>query len=57
MSRPIWPTEEYAIRDFISGCRVQIILVIIAPHIEIDKIEGRSSLFTFINIKAKRRIP
>lgn len=32
---PICPTDEYAIRDFKSGCRIQIILVMIAPIIEI----------------------
>jgi hypothetical protein len=32
---PMWPTDEYAIRDFKSGCRIQIILVMIAPTIEI----------------------
>jgi len=28
---PIWPTDEYAIKDFKSGCRMQIILVAAAP--------------------------
>lgn len=32
-SRPICPTEEYAINDLRSVCRIQIILVITAPHI------------------------
>lgn len=30
-TRPIWPTEEYAINDFISDCRRQINLVTTAP--------------------------
>jgi hypothetical protein len=30
---PICPTDEYAIRDFRSDCRIQIIAVITAPHI------------------------
>ena len=29
---PIWPTEEYAIRDFKSGCRRQMKLVATAPQ-------------------------
>jgi len=29
---PIWPTEEYAIKDFKSGWRIQINLVNVAPH-------------------------
>lgn len=28
---PIWPTDEYAIKDFRSGCRIQINLVTTAP--------------------------
>lgn len=31
---PMWPTDEYAISDFRSGCRIQINLVAIAPVIE-----------------------
>jgi hypothetical protein len=31
---PICPTDEYAISDFRSGCRIQINLVAIAPVIE-----------------------
>lgn len=31
-TKPIWLTEEYAIRDFRSVCRVQIKLVIMMPH-------------------------
>lgn len=30
---PIWATDEYAISDFKSFCRIQFILVIIAPVI------------------------
>jgi hypothetical protein len=30
----MWPTDEYAIRDFRSGCRIQINLVAIAPVID-----------------------
>lgn len=41
----IWPTEEYAIKDFISVCRKQIILVIKAPHMEILINKGATSLF------------
>lgn len=31
--KPIWPTDEYAIKDFRSGCRMQIKLVTDAPVI------------------------
>lgn len=31
---PMWPTEEYAINDLRSGWRIQINLVITAPHRE-----------------------
>lgn len=32
VSSPIWPTEEYAIKDFIWCCRIQINPVINAPN-------------------------
>lgn len=32
VARPIWLTDEYAMRDLISVCRIQISLVIIAPN-------------------------
>lgn len=32
---PMWPTEEYAIKDFRSGWRMQINLVTTAPVMEI----------------------
>lgn len=32
MTKPIWLTEEYAMRDFRSVWRKQIELVIIIPH-------------------------
>lgn len=35
INNPICPTEEYAIKDFMSGCRKQMNLVIIAPIREI----------------------
>jgi len=35
---PIWPTDEYAINAFISGWRMQIILVSIAPYSDTIKI-------------------
>ena len=34
ITSPMCPTEEYATSDLISTCRMQIILVIKAPHIE-----------------------
>lgn len=40
---PIWPTDEYAIIDFISDCRKQIIDVITPPINAID-------IIGFINI-------
>lgn len=42
---PIWPTDEYAINDFISVCRRQIIEVITPPIIAIDTIGATSNLF------------
>lgn len=49
VKRPIWPTEEYAINDFISGCRIQMVLVIKAPHIAIVEIRGTIKVFIIIN--------
>jgi hypothetical protein len=43
--RPIWPTEEYAISDFMSDCRKQIIDVITPPTIATDIIGFISVLF------------
>lgn len=57
VTRPICPTEEYAIRDLISGCRRQIILVITAPHIEIEEIRGIKGRFIFIKGEERRRSP
>jgi len=34
--KPIWPTDEYAIRAFKSVWRIHIILVIMAPIIAIE---------------------
>ena len=34
MTSPMCPTEEYAINDLMSTWRIQIILVMKAPHIE-----------------------
>lgn len=53
----MWPTEEYAMRAFISVCRRQIILVIAAPHtasLEIIKFRFRLRGW---NIKVRRRRP
>lgn len=49
VNKPICPTEEYAINDFISGCRIQIVLVIKAPHIAIVEIRGVIKVFIIIN--------
>lgn len=38
--RPMWLTDEYAISDFISGCRTQINLVIVAPQMAIEIMNG-----------------
>lgn len=46
---PMWPTDEYAIKDFRSGWRRQIILVRAAPHIAMLTIIGIK--YRFINIK------
>lgn len=56
-SKPIWPTDEYAIRDFISGCRIQMVLVTTAPHIAVEQIKGRNRLLACTDKEAKRRIP
>lgn len=37
---PIWATEEYATKDFKSFCRIQFILVIVAPISLILIIQG-----------------
>lgn len=42
---PICPTDEYAISDFISDCRKQIIDVITPPTIAIDIIGLINVLF------------
>lgn len=42
---PICPTDEYAIRDFMSVCRKQIIEVTTPPIIATETIGATSSLF------------
>lgn len=54
---PIWATEEYAISDFMSCCRVQISLVIAAPVSEIAKIKGFNELIRLGIVIARRIIP
>lgn len=53
----ICPTEEYAIKDFISVCRRQIILVIIAPHRETLINIGLTRLLIEKNIEDIRSRP
>jgi len=57
VSSPMWPTEEYAIRDFKSGWRRQIRLVTIPPQSEIAAIGGSSLIFAWGNKEANRKIP
>jgi len=57
VTRPICLTEEYAIRDFTSVCRMQINLVITAPIKEILIIIGAIFKFSFIKLVAIRIIP
>lgn len=38
--KAMWPIDEYAISDFISACRRQIIDVITPPIKAIDRIKG-----------------
>lgn len=57
INNAICPTEEYAIRDFISVCRVQMAPVTQAPHIAIDEIMGDSDEFNQTRALAARRIP
>lgn len=54
---PICPTDEYAINDFKSGWRKQIILVKAAPHIAILTINGIKYRFININGVDIRRRP
>jgi hypothetical protein len=57
-SNPIWPTDEYAIKDLMSDCRKQIILVTIAPITEIlNKSEDTKVLLILLNKKIIRKIP
>lgn len=53
----MWPIEEYAIRDFKSVCRRQIILVSTAPHRDRLIISGEISIFNFIIIEDSRIRP
>lgn len=55
--RLIWPIDEYAIRDFRSVCRKQIILVMTAPHRDNLIIGAEINLFIFIIIDDKRIRP
>lgn len=54
---PICPTEEYAIIDFMSGCRIQINLVSVAPIIDTEINSGASLLVIIGSIKVRRIIP
>lgn len=54
---PMCPTDEYAIIDFRSVCRMQIILVTMAPISEIE-IRGDARLVSVFGIiYIKRAIP
>jgi hypothetical protein len=57
VSSPMCLTEEYAIRDFISGCRIQIILVSVAPQRAIEVIIGATIKFGGLEKETNRRIP
>lgn len=54
---PICPTDEYAIIDFISDCRKQIIEVITPPTIATEIIGFISSLFMCLKIIIIRASP
>lgn len=54
---PMWPTDEYAIIDFISDCRRQIIDVTTPPTIAIAMIGLASVLFMNLNIIIIRAMP
>jgi len=54
---PMCPTDEYAIMDFMSDCRRQIIDVITPPTIAIDIIGFSNVLFIYLNIMIIRAIP
>ncbi len=47
--RPMWPTDEYAIRAFKSVCRRQIIDEIMAPHRAILRIMEDKEVFGGVN--------
>ena len=49
---PIWPMEEYAIKDFISVWRRQIILVKMAPIRAIEEIRDEM----FLDIRGRSHI-
>ena len=54
---PICPTDEYAINDFRSVCRMQINLVNIAPTIEILRINAWIFFGIYGNINLMRSSP
>lgn len=54
INRAMWLTEEYAMRDFISGWRIQIRAHIIAPHKEMGVIRKLREL-VILGISAETR--
>jgi hypothetical protein len=54
---PMWPTDEYAINDFMSDCRKQIIDVITPPTIAIAIIGFINVLFKWLKIIIIRASP
>lgn len=57
VTRPICLTEEYAISDFTSVCRMQINLVITAPVREILIMRGAIERLNFIKFEETRIMP
>jgi len=57
ITNAIWPTEEYAINDLISVCRIQTRLVITPPQIAILLHRGLILNIRWGNIKVIRKIP
>jgi len=55
--RPMWPIEEYAISDFMSDCRMQIIDVTTPPISAIDIIGAAHNLFIYLKIIIIRASP
>lgn len=57
VAKPMWLTEEYAIRAFTSDCRIQINLVMAPPIKEIDVTNGVRAFLRNMNFTLIRNRP